>query len=154
VDELGRRGDYLKRIARACVNAVMHRCADPAFFLWVVSRQTDPNLKAKFARILVRTARNFVDAAAAYVPRDALQSEMEDNAYVTFFGGAAAPLIELSVVVRVKNVGGAQITALLASLLDVPLATEIIVIDDGGLREDNLRATGYSILIDRLHALR
>ena len=31
---------------------------------WIVSRQQDPKLRAKFARILQRTARDFVDAVA------------------------------------------------------------------------------------------
>merc|ERR1719281_1325283 len=52
---------------------------------WIVSRQQDPKLRAKFARILQRTARDFVDAAATYVPREDLLSEFDDNDHVKVF---------------------------------------------------------------------
>ena len=97
---------------------------------WIVSRQQDPKLRAKFARILQRTARDFVDAAATYVPREDLLSEFEDNDHVKFFGDDEAPRVELSVVIPTKD-AGKQITALLTSLTNVPLATEVFVVDDG-----------------------
>ena len=97
---------------------------------WIVSRQQDPKLRAKFARILQRTARDFVDAAATYVPREDLLSEFEDNDHVKFFGDDEAPRVELSVVIPTKD-AGKQITALLESLTNVPLATEVFVVDDG-----------------------
>lgn len=96
---------------------------------WVVTRQRDAHLRAKFARVLQRTARAFVAAASTFSDAD-LASELEDNAYVTF-GADAAPLLELSVVIPTKDVGATQITDLLAALTRVPLATEIIVVDDG-----------------------
>ena len=101
---------------------------------WIVSRQQDPKLRAKFARILQRTARDFVDAAATYVPREDLLSEFEDNDHVKFFGDDEAPRVELSVVIPTKD-AGKQITALLTSLTNVPLATEVFVVDDGGERD-------------------
>ena len=97
---------------------------------WIVSRQQDPKLRAKFARILQRTARDFVDAAATYVPREDLLSEFDDNDHVKFFGDDEAPRVELSVVIPTKD-AGKQITALLATLTNVPLATEVFVVDDG-----------------------
>ena len=97
---------------------------------WIVSRQQDPKLRAKFAHILQRTARDFVDAAATYVPREDLLSEFEDNDHVKFFGDDEAPRVELSVVIPTKD-AGKQITALLTSLTNVPLATEVFVVDDG-----------------------
>ena len=94
---------------------------------WIVSRQQDPKLRAKFARILQRTARDFVDAAATYVPREDLLAEFDDNDHVKFFAHEEAPVVELSVVIPTKDVGGKEITALLATLTNVPIATEIIV---------------------------
>ena len=97
---------------------------------WIVSRQQDPKLRAKFARILQRTARDFVDAAATYVPREDLLSEFDDNDHVKFFGDDEAPRVELSVVIPTKD-AGKQITDLLTSLTNVPLSTEVFVVDDG-----------------------
>ena len=71
-----------------------------------------------------------MDAAATYVSREDLLSEFEDNDHVKFFGDDAAPRVELSVVIPTKD-AGKQITDLLTSLTNVPLATEIIVVDDG-----------------------
>ena len=105
---------------------------------WIVSRQQDPKLRAKFARILQRTARDFVDAAATYVPREDLLSEFEDNDHVKFFGDDEAPRVELSVVIPTKD-AGKQITALLTSLTNVPLATEVFVVDDGS-KDDTVEA--------------
>ena len=123
----------------------------PAFFLrefasflsrskWIVSRQQDPKLRAKFARILQRTARDFVDAAATYVPREDLLSEFDDNDHVKFFGDDEAPRVELSVVIPTKD-AGKQITDLLTSLTNVPLSTEVFVVDvDDGSTDDTVEA--------------
>lgn len=125
----------LEVIARELIEerAPAHLLRDFANFLsrskWVVTRQRDAHLRAKFARVLQRTARAFVAAASTFSDAD-LTSELEDNAYVRF-GADAAPRIELSVVVPTKDVGATQITDLLAALTRVPLATEIIVVDDG-----------------------
>ena len=66
---------------------------------WIVSRQQDPKLRAKFARILERIARDFVDAAATYVSREDVLSELEDSDFVKFSGHDESPVVELSVVI-------------------------------------------------------
>ena len=108
---------------------------------WIVARQQDTRLQAKFSRILRRDAVLFVEAAAPEPGslRNALKAEFEDDAYVKFFGEEPSPTVELSVVVPTKDVGGAQITELLASLTNVPLTTEIFVVDDGST-DDTLAA--------------
>ena len=47
--------------------------------------------------------------------------------FVKFSGRDESPVVELSVVIPTKDVGGKEITALLATLTNVPIATEIIV---------------------------
>jgi hypothetical protein len=137
-EKLGGYFPNLDVIAKALIDhrrVSAHALREFANFLsrskWIVSRQQDPKLRAKFARILERIARDFVDAAATYVSREDLLSELEDNAFVKFSGHDESPVVELSVVIPTKDVGGKEITALLATLTNVPLATEIIVIDDG-----------------------
>ena len=44
-------------------------------------------------------ARDFVDAAATYVSREDLLSELEHNAFVKFSGHDESPVVELSVVI-------------------------------------------------------
>ena len=97
---------------------------------WIATRQGDPRLRAKFARVLARDANAFVDAASQdEAARRALRARFEDNKYV-FFTKEPEPAPELSVVIPAFDVED-KVLALVAKLRALDLDLEVFVVDDG-----------------------
>jgi len=117
---------------------------------WIATRQGDPRLRAKFARVLARDANAFVDAASQdEATRRALRVRFEQK-YV-FFTKEQQPAPELSVVIPAFDVKD-KVLALVAKLRTLELDLEVFVVDDGSAdgAADALEALGW----DDLYVLR